>query len=105
MHGCAPSWRRMSIASTQARAPLASAPASESLGPLRVSTVRLWTGSEWVSSSAAPVAKAVEIASIRRRVAALGEVRHREQHAGFRSDEEVAVADHRLAVDGERRAS
>ena len=57
----------MSIASAQARAPLASAPASESLGPLSVSTVRLWTGSEWVSSSAAPVAKAVEIASIRSR--------------------------------------
>ena len=58
MHGCAPSWRRMSICSAQARAPFDERPASEPAGPLRVSTVRLCTGSEWVSRSAAPVANA-----------------------------------------------
>src|SRR5215211_2361432 len=89
----------MSISSAQARDPLTSASASEPAGPLRVSTVRLWTGSECVSSSAAPVAKAAETAAMRSRS------RPSEKLGTARStgplDEKRAVADHGLGVDCE----
>jgi len=56
----------MSIRSTHARAPWIRALASTSGGALKVTTLRLWTASEWTSSIAAPVAKAPEISSILR---------------------------------------
>ena len=104
MRGCAPSCFDMSMASTHARAPFTSAAASEPAGPLRVRTVRLWTASEWVSRSAAPVANAVEMASIRRSSRPsekLGTARSMRAIGAL--DEQLAVADDLAAVHGEGR--
>src|SRR5436190_1484014 len=89
----------MSIPSAHARAPFASAAASDPAGPPRVSTLRLWILSECVSRRAAPVANAAEI----RAIAARSRPSEKFGTASIeRSDEELAAADDGLAVDLER---
>src|SRR4051794_10157347 len=102
-HGCAPSCFRMSIQLTHDQAPLTRGVTISPGGALSVTTLRLCRASEWMSRSAAPVAKAPEISSIRRRSRPSEKFGTARSIAGAsRLDEELAVADELLAVHAQR---
>src|SRR5215211_1943186 len=95
MHGCAPSWRRMSMATAQAPAPRDRASPRRLTGAARVRTVRLWTGSECESSSSAPDANWA-VTALTRDASRPSEKLGTERST---SDQQLAGSHQRLAVD------
>src|SRR5918996_4369027 len=94
----------MSIRSMQAEAPAARAAGSDAAGPESVTTVRLWTGSLWRSTTPAPRANSAEIAaiaSVSRPSEKLGTPRSNAL-ALPSSDQQLAGAHQRLAIDAHR---